>query len=162
MNETFEQTEMENWNYESFISESAYNNLSPDAVNILESLEYYIDTYSNLGVFEEQCGILLESCSNLSVPEDYLIVAGAISVATNSAQYWEIESDEWLGHFQSFSRNNTPVNKKKLVKQDVKGAVRGGTIGAGGGLVGVLAGGLVGAGVRSAGYLVGVGFGWWQ
>ena len=155
----------------------------------LKRLQDYIDKDDNKNVanFVKQCESLQQEClANLKSDEEKIIVGSGIVVAKYSAQYWNLNLDNWIKYYSAMpcSPNNqindkglqnsgkrvklkNEANKKnrklrphekQVLQDDCKGAIGGAIASAGGGPL-CFAGALIGGAGASCISAITIGFG---
>lgn len=155
----------ENYNNFQFGKSNFYMPLAKD-LNIGDSAKaIYNDLRLLVNNFTIYNDVTKNKLNNLKVralklqnPSELILVGGAISVATNSYNYWSINGEKWknLLRKNNFnSKNNLTekpcdVNLYKLGGADAVGAVPGASEGVVAGLGGALAGGILGSAVGSS------------
>lgn len=132
---------------------------SAAATTILNQLKDIVNGYTDENYNQEMINLesLKQQALNLSDFSEALAVAGSISVAKYSYQYWTNNLSKWysLLHIinNGYANKQAPcgISVKAISRADVAGAIRGAWVGIGGGPIGAFAGGLLGAAVGSSG-----------
>jgi hypothetical protein len=135
---------------------------SSSATTILNQLKGIADGYTDENYFQiiNTLENLKQQALNLPDFTEALAVAGCISVAKHSYQYWTYNLTKWYAvlHLSGsgYANKQAPcgINVKKIGGKDVIGAINGATLGSFGGVVGAFAGGILGSATASAGQVL--------